>query len=415
MKKLLLVLVGLCVISGPARAAMNFYRGANGQLVLEATDCNSASRLLELVLPDDPPGGTESEDDPPGKEDTQQDDPAATDPETGDPPEGTQNDDSPAEETDPSAASKIDPAGVQTLIEAIISSDEDLQSQSFHGVSSQVEDLLDEASFEEWQDSFITFVRDVNWKTGMYMTFRDYSFFRRLKMACAGINQMTKPLRLNLETYTGSLDQTLEKTTDAGVNKLAQAARGHSFDAMSKLSVFGLAIAIEKENPFLLLAMDEETYNKLIEVEPKIAKLFEDMYTFFAIRSVRMGDYNSNIKALIDITKLGKGDAFNTWHVLAEYAKKMLELDRQDKLCPEDEKNIHIWRLESSMRYVREQVRVERRAAEIAIKDPQNASLVKEVSEGPKKKPSLDDKARELLQKSTQDEIKHLIRKYKGK
>ena len=398
MKKIMLLLVGLCIISLPASAAMNFYRDANGQLVAEATTCQDAARLMSLVgLPDDPPTGQgDLPDDPP----------------TGEDPEGQEP---PAEQTGTSAVSKIDAAGVQTLITAIVSSDEDLQSQSFRGVSAHVENLLDEANFEEWQDSFITFVRDVNWKTGMYMTFRDYSLFRRLKMACSGINQMTKPLRLNLESYTGSLDQTIEKATDAGVDKLAQAARGHSFDAMSKLSVVGLAIAIEKENPFLLLAMDEETYNKLVEVEPKIAKLFEDMYTFFAIRSVRLGDYGNNIKALIDITKLGKGDAFNTWHVMAEYAKKMLELDRQGKLNPDDEKQIHIWRLESSMRYVKEQVRIEKRAADLAYEDPQNAALVQEVKEGPKQKPSLDDKARQLLQKSTQDEIKHLIRKYKGK
>ncbi len=398
MKKLMLLLVGMCVISLPTSAAMNFYRDANGKIVAEATTCQDAARLMSLVgLPDDPPTG---------QGDLPDDPPTGEDPETEQPP---------TEQTGTSAVSKIDAAGVQTLITAIVSSDEDLQSQSFRGVSAHVENLLDEANFEEWQDSFITFVRDVNWKTGMYMTFRDYSLFRRLKMACSGINQMTKPLRLNLESYTGSLDQTIEKATDAGVDKLAQAARGHSFDAMSKLSVVGLAIAIEKENPFLLLAMDEETYNKLVEVEPKIAKLFEDMYTFFAIRSVRLGDYGNNIKALIDITKLGKGDAFNTWHVMAEYAKKMLELDRQGKLSPDDEKQIHIWRLESSMRYVREQVRIEKRAAELAYEDPQNASLIKEVKEGPKQKPSLDEKARELLRKSTQDEIKHLIRKSKGK
>ena len=396
MKKILLLLVGIGIMALPSSAAMNFYRDANGQIVVEATTCQDAAHLMGLVrLPDDPPGGTLTRDIPSGD-----------DPETQEPPE---------KQTDTSSVTEIDTAGVQTLIGAIISSDEDLQSKSFRGVSTEIEKMLDETSFEEWQDSFITFVRDVNWKTGMYMTFRDYSFFRRFKMACSGVNQMTKPLRINLESYTGSLDQTIEKVTDTGVDKLAQAARGHSFNAMSKLSVYGLAIAIEKENPFLLLAMDEETYKKLVEIEPKIANLFEDMYMFFAIRSIRMGDYDKNIKALIDVVKLGKGDAFNTWHVMAEYAKKMLELDRQGKLNPEDEKDIHIWRLESSMRYIKEQVRVERRAAEIAYEDPQNAVMVKEVKEGPKQKPSLDDKARKLLQKSTQEEIKHLILKYKGK
>lgn len=384
MKKLLALLIGL-MLSVPSWAAMNFYRSADGQIVAEAITCQDAQHLMNLMgLPDDPPGGTGSEDDPPGAE----------------------------TET---AIAKTASEGVHTLIQALVGPDENPPFKSTDAISTEIEDMLDATSFEEWQDSFITFVRDVNWKTGMHVTFRDYSFFRRLKMACSGMNQLTKPMRMNLETYTGSLDQTIEQATDAGVDKLAQAARGHSFSAMSKLSVLGLAIAIEKENPFLLLAMDEETYNKLIEIEPKIADLFEDMYMFFAIRSVRMGEYNSNIKALIDVAKIGKGDSFNTWHVMSEYAKKMLELDRQGKLNVQDEKNIHIWRLESSMYYIKEQVRIEKRAAELAYEDPQNATLVKEVEQGPKKKPSLDDKARKLLQKSTQAEIKHLIRKYKGK
>ena len=391
MKKLLLVLVAMCMISGPVFAAMNFYRDANGKLVAEATTCQDAAHLMNLMgLPDDPPEEIPTEEEPVDESQTEQ------------------------EATPTTSGPRIDSNGVQTLIQAFFGPSND-QTPLVHGISTEIEKMLGEVNFEERQDSFITFVRDVNWKTGMYMTFRDYSFFRRFKMACSGITQMTKPLRLNLETYTGSLDSTIERTTDAGINELAQAARGHSFDAMSKLSVLGLAIAIEKENPFLLLVMDEETYNKLVEHEPRIADLFEDMYMFFAIRSIRMGEYNANIKDLIRISEIGKGNSFDTWHIMSEYAKKMLELERADKLNPDDEKAIHIWRLESSLRYIKEQVRIEKRAADLAYKDPQNASLIKEVSEGPKKKPSLDDKARALLRKSTQDEIKHLIRKYKSK
>ena len=382
MKKILLFVVAMGLMGAPAQAAMNFYRDANGKIVAEATTCQDAVHLMDLMgIPDDPPGGddTDSDDDPPANQ------------------ADVQN-------------------GLQILLQSALGGEGDNPSQpkSSYGISEAIEDLLDAASFDERQDSFITFVRDVNWKTGLHITFRDFSVFRRLRMACSGINQLTKPIRMNLEMYTGSLDQVIEQASDAGVQKLAQAARGHSFNAMTKLSLVGLAIAIEKENPFILLALDEETYNKLVEYEPKIAELFEDMYMFFKIRSVRMGDYNQNIKALIDIVKLGKGDSFNTWHIMAEYAKKLLEVDRQGKLSVEDERDIHIWRLESSMRYIREQVRVERRAAELAVKDPQNAALVQEVKDGPKQKLSLNDKAYRLLQTSTQDEIKHLILKYKG-
>lgn len=400
MKKYLALVVALCALAVPSRAALNVLRDANGQIVLEATDCSSIARMMDILdLPDDPPGTADVPDDPPG----------------GETPDAAADED-PADDPAPSPArKKINPDVVQgatTVINALVSDDQEPTRKDSHGLSQEVEDLLDAASFEERQDSFITFVRDVNWKTGMHITFRDFNFFRRLKMACSGLNQMTKPLRMNLGIYTEDLDQTIDKAADAGIDRLAQAARGHSFTAMSKLSVVGLSVAIEKENPFLLLALDEETYKKLVEFEPKIAELFEDMYMFFKIRSVRMGDYHSNIKELIRVSNIGKGDAFNTWHVMSEYAKKMLELERKGQLEVTDERDIHIWRLESSMRYVQEHVRIEKRAAELAAQDPKNAKVLRELSTETKKKPSLDDKARELLSKSTEAEIKKLIRKY---
>ena len=394
MKKQVLLVLLFCITALPLPAAMNFYRAEDGNLVLEVTDCNSAARLMDLVgLPDDPPP-SETDDNVP-------------DDEPGNLPDDEQTTPQPDTPTIPA-----DPNGVQTLLQAVFGKEEETQTKISHGISTAVEEFLNTASFDERQDAFITFVRDVNWKTGLYITFRDYSFFRRLRMACSGINQLTRPMRVNLEAYTGDLSQTIESISDAGVDKLAQAARGHSFDALSKLSVLGVAIAVEKENPFLLLAIDEETYNKLIETEPRIKQLFEDMYTFFSIRAIRMGGYNSNIKALIDIVKIGKGDAFDTWHIMAQYAKNLLELDRQGKLTVSDEKDIHLWRLEGAMHYIKEQVRIERRAAELAANDPQHAALMKEIESGPKKKESLDYKAQELLRKSTQAEIKHLIQKY---
>ena len=232
-------------------------------------------------------------------------------------------------------------------------------------------------------------------------------------MACSGVNQLTKPMRLNLEMYTGSLDNAIEKASNAVVDELAQATRDHSFAAMTKLSLVGLAMAIEKDNPFLLLGIDEDTYNKLVEMNPKIKDLFENMFIFFKIRAVRLDStYDVNVKGLIQVTKLGQGDAFNTWKLMAQYAVNILNLDRKGRLTPKDEREIHIWKLESSLHYIKEQVRIEERAAQLAAADPANTALIAEVEAEPKKKPTLDERARELLRKSTQDEIKHLIRKY---
>lgn len=220
-------------------------------------------------------------------------------------------------------------------------------------------------------------------------------------------------MRLNLEMYTGSLDNAIEKASNAVVDELAQATRDHSFAAMTKLSLVGLAMAIEKDNPFLLLGIDEDTYNKLVEMNPKIKDLFENMFIFFKIRAVRLDStYDVNVKGLIQVTKLGQGDAFNTWKLMAQYAVNILNLDRKGRLTPKDEREIHIWKLESSLHYIKEQVRIEERAAQLAAADPANTALIAEVEAEPKKKPTLDERARELLRKSTQDEIKHLIRKY---
>ena len=370
------------MVALPASAAMNLYQAPNGQLVLEATDCQNAQRLAKAAgLPDDD-----------------------------DPPQGGGEGGSTEKQT-------LIQEGVQTVLQAVLGDDQPApKRERTFKLSDDVTDKLTADNFEEYQAALISYVQDVNWKTKLYITWRDYSIFRRLKMACTGVNQITKPFRVSIEAYTGSLDNAIEQASDEAVDKLAQGARAHSFADMAKLSIVGWEDAIDQKNPFLLLALDEETYSKLTEYEPRIATLFEDMYTFFKIRAVLLdNEYNENIDELIRVSKIGKGKAFDTWHILAQFAKKMLNLSREGKLSPEDEKDLHIWRLQSAMAYVKENVEVEKRAADLAVKNPQNASLVEEVKQGPKKKPSLDEKAQELLQKMTQEEIKNLIRKYKGK
>ena len=389
MKKNILLVVGLLLaVVGNTQAAMNFYRADNGQLMLEATSCQDVARMEQLLaLPDDPPTGEKEENTSPVHEE-----------------EPTENEPALVED------------GSQKIFGAIWGQEEqrptDKQSK-FQDISEKELNLLNAISFDERQEMLLTFVRDVNWKTGLQITWRDMSFFRRLKMACSGINQLTKPLRLGLENYVGSLDHAIEKTTNEAIDQLARAARGHSFAAMTKLSLTGVADVIDKENPFLLLLIDEDTYNQLVKMEPRVGELFEDLYIFFSIRSVRMDPaYNKNTLDLIRIAKIGQGDGFNTWHVMSEYAKKLMKLDRAGKLTVQDEKEIHIWKLESSMYYVKESVRVEKRAAELIANNPTYAPLVQKVKQEPKKRPSLDDKAKELIQKSSQEELKRLVRKY---
>ena len=181
---------------------------------------------------------------------------------------------------------------------------------------------IDNVDFEDLQEMLLAFVRDVNWKTGLKITYRDLTWFNRLKMACRGINQMTKPVRANFEAYIGDISSSLDQASDAIVDHLATSSRGRSFDSMARLSVVGLVNAIDTKNPFLLMLVDHETYNQLVSIDPKIAQLYQDMFTFFKIRAVRMtgADYDKNTKELIRVSKLGEGNYIATWHAMAEGA-----------------------------------------------------------------------------------------------
>lgn len=400
MKKIVVLCIGICLLSLPVSSATNFYTDDSGDIVMQMTDCGAEELFVTVLegtqratspdVDDDPPTGTTITDDPT--------------PEQG---EGT--DEKP----------KVDTVEAAQLLVNILLGDNDPQPDSKSKLTEAAAQDPDQTplDFEDLQESLLAFVRDVNWKTGLKITFRDLTWFSRFKMACKGITSLTKPLRANLETYIGNMDSQIDHATDNIIDKIADAAQTHDMSKMVRLSVSGLVDAVDTQNPFLIMLVDHETYNQMVALEPKVANLYQDMYTFFKIRAVRMpGDkYDKNTPALIDITKLGKGNYFETWHWMSDFAQRMLQLEVRGLLNAQDEKDIHIVRLKASLVRVQEQTRVEKRAAEIAFKDPQNANTLRELQQEPKKKPSLDDKARELLQKMTQEQIKALLRKYKMK
>lgn len=424
MRKIGMLLVAVFSVALPASATMNFYRAANGKIVAEATDCASAQRLLDLIgVPDDPPTkpAAQSTDDSQSPEDApaanpntdtaDKNDADSTDTQEangeGEGEEGAQTEG--AHQPDPNVVK-----GTQQLLDAVLGDFSTDPNRTKHEVFANVE-ANDNEDFEDLQQAFLAFVRDVNWKTGLKLTYRDLSFARRFRMACSGVSTLTKPLRVNLEAYVGNMDDVLKKVGDRAEEGLVNMERGHSFSQVARLSVVGIAYAIEKNNPFLLLLVDEATFKQLVKIEPKIATLYKEMYLFFKIRAIYMPgeEFDQNNKALIRVSKEGTGNSFETWHIMSTFAQKMLALERAGKLNAKDEKEIHIWRLESAMYVIKEKVRVEKRAAELAVQDPQNAQFVQEAKQSPKKKPSLDDKARELLRNMTKDQIKHLIIKYK--
>ncbi len=273
-----------------------------------------------------------------------------------------------------------------------------------------------EQDFQVAQSKLIAFVRDVNWKTGFHLTLRDATFFQRLKMVCTGINNYTKPFRVKLESFDPDLDTHLEQIENSAIDALQEKVTDATFYNAAKLSIRGIHDAIVTDKPFLLLLIDEGTYKLLVSFDPQIQDLANSMYQFFAYRSVYMGEeFNQNTKPLIKASLLGKGDAVHTWAIMATFAAKMFELAENNQLTPDQEKHNHIWRLRATMAKIKRNVKVERRAAEIAAKDPGNKAWLKQINNENPKKPTLDQEARQLLQKMTEREVKALIGKYLGK
>lgn len=268
-----------------------------------------------------------------------------------------------------------------------------------------------EQDFNVAQAKLIAFVRDVNWKTGFHLTMRDANFFQRMKMVCTGVLSYTKPYRINLSS---DLEDAIGQITDQAIGALEDYSTHAIYENAVALSLQGVRTTILTEKPFMLLVMDEGTYKELVALDPQIQELMDNIYAFFAYRSAYMGEeFNANIDELIDMANLGEGDAPATWNILASYAQEMYALYAANDLTPEQEVNIHIpQKLKFPLEKVHRHIKVEKKAAKIAYKDPNYQALVQQVkAEGPKK-PSIKQEALQLLDNSTDEEIKELIRKW---
>lgn len=273
-----------------------------------------------------------------------------------------------------------------------------------------------EQDFQIAQSKLIAFVRDVNWKTGFHLTLRDANFFQRLKILCTGINNYTKPFRVKLQEFDPDADKHLEELEDAAIDALQQKVTDATFYNAAKLSIRGIHDAMITKKPFLLLLIDEQTYKLILEHDPEVQDLANNMYQFFTYRAAYMGEeFNENTTPLIRASKLGAGDAIHTWALMATFAKKMFDYQENNSLTPEQEKNTHIWSLRATMAKIKRNIKVEKKAASLALKDPENKSWLKDMNNTNRKKPTLEQEARKLLQNSSADDIKKLIGKYKGK
>ena len=282
--------------------------------------------------------------------------------------------------------------------------------------ATEVPPTFSEQDFPVAQGKLIAYVRDVNWKTGLHLTLRDATFFQRLKIVCTGINNYTKPFRIQFSQFDPDMDEHLEALENAAIDALEETVTDATFSQASKLSTRGIHDAIVTDTPFLLLIIDEQTYQQVKEYDPEIENLANNMYKFFAYRAVYMGEeYNENITALIKASRKGNGDAVHTWAMMANFAERMYALDQDSQLTPEREKSNHIWRLRATMAKIRHHVKVEKRAVEIALQNPNYQAWLKNLDQTNPKKPTLDQEAETMLKEMTPEQIKALISKHAGK
>ena len=347
----------------PAWASLSFYQDKKGNVIVEGTSCEDFSRMMQLV-DENPTAGLPNMQEPLIKNQPE-DDPTVP------------------------ATPKLRKDGTPFTIDGI--------------------------PFYQLQNTLLSYVRDVNWKTGFHFTLRDASFFERLKMVCSGAISYTKPLRIQLDELDPDLDKHLEDASNSAVDALAEAAVRDSFQELVSLSLTGLEHAVVTDKPFLLLAIDANTYDALVKRNPLIAELMDNMYVFFSTRATQMPpEFDANTPALLKIAKYGKGDALRTFEVLAQFATKMHELHQKALLTQQQEKDIHIWRLRTAFERIARKLKIEKKAAKIAYKNPENQQLLNEISNEEKRKPTVKQEAVKLLRSYNQQQIKELLRKYYG-
>ena len=286
-----------------------------------------------------------------------------------------------------------------------------------------------EQDFNLAQAKLIAYVRDINWKTGFNLTLRDAGFFRRLKIIFSGVMEYTRPYRMSVSAVYPDLENQLADMEDELITVLQDYATATAFDRAIELSLIGLRYAILTDKPFLLLFVDEGQYKELIDLDNRlhpnepsaIESLMNNLYKFFAYRAVYMENgyeqhgYDANTEQLIKIAKMGEGDATHTWEKLAAFAEKMYVYEAKGDLDPGKEHDIHLPRLEYAMRRVKHNLDVEKKAADIAYKDPAYQDIVIEAKEEGPKNPTLEQEALKWLQEHTRDEIKEAILKHKMK
>lgn len=277
---------------------------------------------------------------------------------------------------------------------------------------------IDEVLFKKMQSEFLTYVQKVNWATDMYFTPRDSKWILRdskwilhmCKYVCGGLSEEGGYQGANEKGSNKFINDTANKIT----KNLGDSLRKGACNYIMCLTIEELVRIAEIENPFILFAVDLDTFKEAIHLEPEVASLYKNMFKFFKDRATMVGgDYNQNTKELLRIAQLGKNSYFETWKELAQFSQHSKELDSKGQLNPKTEMLAQIKILEVAMFHIADRTKVKREVSKLLKKNPANRAAVKNLKHNTKR-PTRKQRAIDYLENNamTADKAGKWIRKY---
>ena len=276
---------------------------------------------------------------------------------------------------------------------------------------------IDDVFFKKMQGELLTYVQKVNWETDLNFTPRDTSgLLHMCKYVCQRVNSVYQDFngKRNDQVAYRNSRRIADKIATKIAKTLEDSSRKHMCNHIMCLTTDELVRIVEVENPFVLFAVDLDTFKEAISIEPEVANLYKNMFKFFKDRATLVGgDYSPNTKELLRISRPGKDGYFETWKELAQFAQHSKELDSQGQLNPRTEMAAQIKILEVAMLHIADQTAVKREVTKQLKKDPANRAAAKELKRHIKR-PTQKQRAREYLNNNamTVDEAAKWIRKY---
>ena len=276
---------------------------------------------------------------------------------------------------------------------------------------------IDDVFFKKMQAELLTYVQKTNWETDLNFTPRDTDLLLHMcKYVCQRVNYVYQGFigRRNDQFAYRRSQKTADKIATKITKTVGDASRKHMCNYIMCLTTEELVRIIEVENPFVLFAIDLDTFKEAISIEPEVANLYKNMFKFFKDRATLVGgDYSQNTKELLRVSRPGEDGYFETWKELAQFAQHSKEQDSKGQLNPKTEMAAQIKILEVAMLHIADQTKVKREVAKQLKKDPANRAAANELKRNIKR-PTQKQRAIDYLNNNTMtvDEAAKWIRKY---